>query len=169
MVAEGNGGNDFIFAGDNIDVLYGDNAANTQTGDDFIWAGGGNDYLIGGQGTDTLLGNQGTDFFYGGAGLDYFTLLYDVVAGDADYLLDFTAGVDFVLLPFIASGNVSFGVSGRLCLWLRPDFRQHQLPVPRTRRDRSPAAGGNAVRLTIVSPRIKWRLPFGGRFLCFTI
>ena len=63
------------------------------------------DYPIGGQGTDTLLGNQGTDFFYGGADIDYFTLLYDVVAGDADYLLDFTAGVDFVLLPYHRLGQ----------------------------------------------------------------
>jgi Ca2+-binding RTX toxin-like protein len=112
MTAEGNAGNDYIFAGDNIDVLYGDNAAGTETGNDFIWAGGGNDYLIGGNGTDTLIGNDGSDFFYGGAGADYFDLAYDVRGGDSDYLLDFQAGVDYVLMHKSNQNDVTFGVSG---------------------------------------------------------
>jgi Ca2+-binding RTX toxin-like protein len=112
MTAEGGNGNDFIFAGDNIDVLYGDNAAGTETGNDFIWAGGGNDYLIGGNGTDTLIGNDGSDFFYGGAGQDWFDLAYDVRGGDSDYLLDFQAGVDYVLMHKSNQNDVTFGVSG---------------------------------------------------------
>jgi Ca2+-binding RTX toxin-like protein len=112
MTAEGGNGNDYIFAGDNIDVLYGDNAAGTETGNDFIWAGGGNDYLIGGNGTDTLIGNTGSDFFYGGAGLDWFDLAYDVNGGDADYLLDFQAGTDYVLMHKSNQNDVTFGVSG---------------------------------------------------------
>ena len=112
MTAEGNAGNDVIFSGDGVDILYGDNAAGTETGDDFIWAGGGGDYLVGGNGTDTLAGGTGVDYYYGGAGTDWFYLHTDIAAGESDYLLDFQAGVDYVLLPFIASGNVSFGVSG---------------------------------------------------------
>jgi Ca2+-binding RTX toxin-like protein len=111
IIAEGNAGNDVIYAGDNIDVLYGDNAAGTETGNDFIWAGGGNDYLIGGNGTDTLIGNYGSDYYYGGAGTDYFDLAFDVNAGDVDYLQDFTAGADYVLLKYDNRNDVSFGVS----------------------------------------------------------
>ena len=54
----------------------------------------------------------GVDYYYGGAGTDWFYLHTDIASGESDYLLDFQAGVDFVLLPFIASGNVTFGVSG---------------------------------------------------------
>jgi Ca2+-binding RTX toxin-like protein len=113
IVAEGNAGDDFVFAGDNNDIIYGDDAANTQTGNDFIWAGGGSDWLIGGNGTDVLIGSTGNDYYYGGAGTDYYDLaLGDVNAGDADYIYDLTPGTDYVALPYIALGNVTFGVSG---------------------------------------------------------
>jgi Ca2+-binding RTX toxin-like protein len=111
IVAEGNAGNDVMIAGDYIDVLYGDDAAGTQTGSDLLWAGGGSDYLIGGNGADTLIGNYGSDYYYGGAGSDYFDLVYDVNAGDVDYLQDFTPGVDYVLLKYDNRNDVTFGVS----------------------------------------------------------
>jgi murein DD-endopeptidase MepM/ murein hydrolase activator NlpD len=91
------------------DTLIGDGNANFifgVNGNDLILSGVGNDILYGGNGTDTLIGNAGTDFFYGGADTDYFHLGYDVKAGDADYLLDFTHGSDYVLLAKSYQGHV---------------------------------------------------------------
>ena len=49
--------------------------------------------------------------FRGGAGNRLVDLVYDVNAGDADYLLDLTVGTDYVLLPWWNQNDVIFGVS----------------------------------------------------------
>jgi Ca2+-binding RTX toxin-like protein len=87
------------------DVIVGDGAANT------IFGQGGADTLLGLGGTDSLFGGAGSDYFYGGTGdADYFGLYYsDLVNGDADYLLDFSAASgDYVLLPQSAQASTYY-------------------------------------------------------------
>ena len=73
----------------------------------------GADWLIGGNGQDTLIGGAGIDYYYGGCRhRDYFYLNSDIAANELDYILDFAAGTDYVTLPYIATGSVTFGVSG---------------------------------------------------------
>ena len=152
LTAEGNAWTaNLLFLGDGVDILYGDNAAGTETGDDFIWAGGGGDYLVGGNGTDTLAGGTGVDYYYGGSGTYWFYLHTDIAAGESDYLLDFQAGVDDVLLPFIASGNVSFGVSGGYAYGYIPLAGGTNGTSLAAGRDCGAAAGGDAVHLTVLS------------------
>ncbi len=94
--AVGGNGNDIIYSNTaNAVYLYGQNGNDTLGGSD------GNDYLDGGAGSDILVGNWGYDYFVGGSGADYFVMNFDVLAGQADSITDFTAGQDFIGLSTI--------------------------------------------------------------------
>lgn len=104
------------------DVLIGNGQSNIlmgQGGSDWLSGLAGNDYLLGGDGVDSLLGGTGSDQLTGGAGGDYFQLLgTDLIAGDTDYVMDFSSAEgDYVLLPaamqastyFASYGSYAFG------------------------------------------------------------
>ncbi len=86
----GEGANDMLNGGDGDDQLIG------AAGDDALAGGIGNDTLWGGDGNDTLSGGAGKDQMTGGAGADVFifSALADNQAANADYIWDFTHGVD---------------------------------------------------------------------------
>ncbi|KAF0116030.1 MAG: Hemolysin-type calcium-binding region [Rhodobacteraceae bacterium] len=85
----GQAGQDTLSGGDNDDVLWGGANNDTLTGE----AGG--DHLDGGDGDDRLTGGAGRDVYHGGAGVDHF----EIITADAeDLFLDFTSGVDRVVL-----------------------------------------------------------------------
>jgi RTX calcium-binding nonapeptide repeat (4 copies) len=74
------------------------NAAATLVGDadaDIIFGGFGNDSIYGGTnaaGLDYIAGYYGIDSMYGGTGTDGFNLVYDVRAGEYDYINDWNVG-----------------------------------------------------------------------------
>ncbi|VDC33185.1 calcium-binding protein [Pseudogemmobacter humi] len=79
------------------DTLAGDHGANILSGlagDDVLAGRGGNDTIYGGAGNDTIYGGAGHDVLFGGAGADVF-----VFEGGYDIIMDFTPGVDRLLLP----------------------------------------------------------------------
>lgn len=91
----GQDGQDTLAGGDNDDVLWG--GANNDT----LSGGAGGDRLDGGDGDDRLTGGTGRDVYHGGAGVDHF----EIISRDAeDLFLDFTSGVDRVVLDRAALG-----------------------------------------------------------------
>jgi len=91
----GQAGQDTLAGGDQDDVLWGGADNDTLTG------GAGGDHLDGGAGDDRLTGGAGRDVYHGGAGVDHF----EIVTADAeDLLLDFTSGVDRIVLDRAALG-----------------------------------------------------------------
>ncbi|TAE79983.1 MAG: hypothetical protein EAZ74_06465 [Alphaproteobacteria bacterium] len=89
---------DFILGGivgsNNADILNG------TTGNDTIRGHGGNDTIYANAGNDTLEGGLGQDSLYGGAGADRFiwTALAHSTKAQADYVFDFVAGVDKLIV-----------------------------------------------------------------------
>ena len=142
------------FSGDDVDILYGDNAAGTETGDDFIWAGGGGDYLVGGNGTDTLAGGTGVDYCYGGAGTDCSTCTPTSPQENPTTCSIFRRISTTCCCPS-SPRQRQLRRLRRLCLWLHPAGRRHELHIPRSRRHRGAAAGGDAVHLTVLSSSTK--------------
>ena len=84
---------DNLYGRQGNDWIYGD------AGDDNLSGGEGNDYLAGGEGNDKLDGEAGDDRLLGGLGDDTFRFL-QVDGEQADVILDFTKGDDFVSLLF---------------------------------------------------------------------
>lgn len=81
-----------------------------------VWGGGGNDVLRGGAGDDWLQGAADNDVLHGGAGRDSF--IFDAWDSD-DRILDFTSGVDRILLRgvdpatvWVNPGRSAAGVAG---------------------------------------------------------
>ncbi len=110
-IIDGAGGNDYINGGDGADRLSG------GTGDDYIQGGPGSDIINGGDGVDRLYGGAGKDTINGGAGDDFIygefqsdrltggegsdTFLFNIENFStrlADQILDFTHGVDKILI-----------------------------------------------------------------------
>ncbi|WP_148169570.1 S8 family serine peptidase [Pseudomonas chlororaphis] len=87
----GGAGNDVITLDGTAAIVYGDDLAGTQAGNDTLIGGAGGDTLYGGGGADTLQGNGGKDVLDGGAGDD----LLD--GGADDDRLSGGAGVDTLL------------------------------------------------------------------------
>jgi len=93
-VLMGLGGNDWLYGGAGNDTLYG------GTGDDWLDGGDGDDWLYGGKGNDTLIGGKGADTFFFSCN-DQFGWDQQPPSEDnnrGDYLPDFTAGVDKIVL-----------------------------------------------------------------------
>ncbi|MFN5996468.1 MAG: hypothetical protein ACK47C_05070 [Paracoccaceae bacterium] len=110
---DGGSGHDNLTGGAGDDWLYGQDGQDTLNGgdnDDVLWGGANNDTLIGGvggdhldggDGDDWLKGGAGRDVYHGGAGVDHF----EIITADAeDLFLDFTTGVDRVVLDRAALG-----------------------------------------------------------------
>jgi Ca2+-binding RTX toxin-like protein len=78
-----------------------------------ITSGAGNDVLLGNNANNVLIGGSGSDYYCGRGGADSFALAYgDVVGGQVDYIMDFTAGTDHVIMPLQTLGHVTFGTTG---------------------------------------------------------
>jgi Ca2+-binding RTX toxin-like protein len=114
----GGGGNDSLYGESGNDRLDG------GSGDDRLDGGAGNDRLSGGDGNDTLIGGVGADTLLGGGGSDSFC--FNALPGtlaNADVVIDFTAGVDKVVLDSqvfsrlmpgkIASSNFAIKSNGK--------------------------------------------------------
>ncbi len=115
-VVRGGEGNDKITSGANATFMYGDAGADSITGGngaDVLDGGVGNDTLGGGAGADTISGGDGDDLITGGAGSNIITTgagadkVVATVYGatpDVDWIKDFTAGTDKIVL---AAANTS--------------------------------------------------------------
>jgi predicted extracellular nuclease len=89
-------GADLALGEDGPDILVG------LDGNDSLFGGAGSDRLVGGDGDDLLDGGPGRDILIGGDGADQFAL-FD--PGSFDFIVDFVAGEDTVLLGVPASGD----------------------------------------------------------------
>ena len=69
-----------------------------------------NESLAGGPGDDTINGGGGSDTLTGGGGADRFVLAETPRGSDQDYILDFAAGTDKLVLD--SSAHVNLGPSG---------------------------------------------------------
>lgn len=85
-----------LAGGTQSDRLTGDAGANALSGN------GGADTLRGGAGDDVLEGGLGRDNLTGGAGADAF--VFNATTGNGDLILDFTSGVDHIVLKAQAFG-----------------------------------------------------------------
>ncbi|MFL9672331.1 S8 family serine peptidase [Pseudomonas marginalis] len=106
-------GNDAITAGSAGAIIYGDDLAGTQSGNDTLLGGAGDDALYGGGGNDSLQGNAGKDTLDGGAGDDVLD------GGDGDDRLNGGVGIDTLIggvgddeLRGDAGGDVLAGGAG---------------------------------------------------------
>jgi len=107
-VARGGAGNDSLTAGANAAILFGDAGNDTITGaagKDVLDGGAGNDSIKGGADADTISGGDGDDYIEGEAGVDVITtgagadkVVLVASNTDADWIKDFTAGTDKVLV-----------------------------------------------------------------------
>ncbi len=91
----GNIGDDTIYGNQDDDTLYG------SEGDDILYGGKNNDLIFGGSGSDRLSGDRGSDTLYGGGDSDRFALgkgTGSFVVSEADWIQDFTLGVDLIEL-----------------------------------------------------------------------
>lgn len=89
----------------NIENLAGGTYADRLTGDagaNRLSGNGGADTLRGGAGDDVLEGGLGKDNLTGGTGADGF--VFNVTTGNGDLILDFTSGVDHIILKAQAFG-----------------------------------------------------------------
>lgn len=84
-------GNDAITAGSSGAIIYGDDLAGTQSGNDTLLGGAGDDTLYGGGGNDSLQGNAGKDIIDGGAGDDVLD------GGDGNDQLTGGVGIDTLI------------------------------------------------------------------------
>ncbi|NER32614.1 MAG: hypothetical protein F6J93_00790 [Oscillatoria sp. SIO1A7] len=109
----GNLGNDEVLGGIDDDFLFGNIGNDTLNGnqgedtlyggqdDDLVRGGQDNDWLFGDKGNDTLFGDKGADTLTGGSGSDRFAIGSGTGGpnvSDADYIMDFTIGQDFIQL-----------------------------------------------------------------------
>ena len=88
-----------------IENLAGGTASDKLTGDagnNSLFGNGGNDTLSGGAGDDLLEGGAGRDNLTGGSGADSF--VFNSTTGLGDLIMDFTAGVDHIVLNAAAFG-----------------------------------------------------------------
>ncbi len=119
----GDGGNDVLRGGFNEDDLRGRTGNDNLQGEggfDLLNGDAGNDTLGGGGGSDTLRGRSGDDFLNGGAGAD--TLGGDggndrfifTRGGDADTILDFTAGAGTVDTIDVSAFGAAFNTIGEI-------------------------------------------------------
>lgn len=88
--------------GDGNDTVTGSSGANKLQGQ------GGNDVVDGGKGDDTITGNAGVDTLKGGAGKDDF--VFNWRNADADKVVDFTPGVDHIVLDKALFAKLDLGV-----------------------------------------------------------
>jgi serralysin len=93
----GEDGNDRLDGGDGNDVISG------GVGNDLLIGRNGDDYLYGGDGADRLFGFAGSDVYEGGLGADQFVMN---IRDEADVFVDFTSGVDKVLI-----GRAGLGIA----------------------------------------------------------
>lgn len=84
-------GNDAITAGSSGAIIYGDDLAGTQSGNDTLLGGAGDDTLYGGGGNDSLQGNAGKDIIDGGVGDDVLD------GGDGNDQLTGGVGIDTLI------------------------------------------------------------------------
>ena len=91
----GSHGDDALHGDAGNDILFG------GAGDDVLEGGAGFDVLVGGRGEDVLRGGDGTDVMLGGADADSF--VYD--GGGSDFVMDFTIGVDTLILAGDVEGS----------------------------------------------------------------
>jgi uncharacterized membrane protein (UPF0127 family) len=99
---------------DTIKALSGNDQIQGLAGNDLLLGNGGNDTLVGGKDNDTLfggkgddllVGNEGANWMMGGGGNDLFVLSDNQHnLGDIDRILDFSKGIDRVVLE----NNLSF-------------------------------------------------------------
>lgn len=97
---EGGKGDDTIIGGDDSDSLIG------GSGSDLILGGSGQDVIFGGDGSDTIRGGENDDTITGGKGTDYF---YFDNSSSKDVILDFKAGVDYVVFVSDAGSSIQPG------------------------------------------------------------
>ncbi|NBB70091.1 MAG: hypothetical protein GVY33_07170 [Alphaproteobacteria bacterium] len=100
----GEAGRDVLRGGDHADTLHGGDGGDRLLGghgDDVLEGGAGFDVLVGGRGEDVLRGGDGTDVMLGGADADSF--VYD--GGGSDFVMDFTIGVDTLILAGDVEGS----------------------------------------------------------------
>ncbi len=89
----------------NIENLAGGTMADKLTGDagsNSLFGNGGNDTLKGGAGDDVLEGGLGKDNLTGGGEADSF--VFNSTTGMGDLILDFTSGLDHIVLNAAAFG-----------------------------------------------------------------
>lgn len=87
----GGAGNDVITASSTGAIIYGDDLAGTQAGNDTLFGGAGGDTLYGGGGADVMQGNGGKDVMDGGAADDVLD------GGDGDDRLSGGVGIDMLV------------------------------------------------------------------------
>ncbi len=85
---EGKSGHDQLYGNEGVDLLWGGAGNDLMRGDD------DDDQLDGGHGDDVLIGGAGADRLWGGEGADSFVFGDTLANADADWVLDFTVGVD---------------------------------------------------------------------------
>ena len=85
----GDAGRDTLVGGEGHDLAFGGGD------DDILYGEAGADHLRGDAGDDTLIGGAGDDTLVGGAGVDVF--VFNLNHG-LDWIPDFTAGLDHILL-----------------------------------------------------------------------
>ena len=89
----------------NIENLAGGTYADRLTGDagaNALFGNGGADTLRGNAGDDVLEGGLSKDTLTGGTGADCF--VFNATTGNGDLILDFTSGVDHIVLKALAFG-----------------------------------------------------------------
>lgn len=113
------GGNDLIDGGDGDDTIWGQQGNDSLyggVGNDTIFGGKGDDIIAGGDGNDYITGDLGNDNLTGNAGSDKFAFT-QVGSDNADVVVDFTSGVDKIVLdstdglPFETTLGVSLEAS----------------------------------------------------------
>jgi Ca2+-binding RTX toxin-like protein len=126
-IIAGNGGDDFIVAGDiNSGVVtnallwsYAGGGAGNDTvlsgygANAYLDGGAGNDVLVDGLGTDILNGGAGTDYMAAGSGTNYFIFDQASIAnGDYDVIDYFTAAANYIQLAAAYQGAFQFSQQG---------------------------------------------------------
>ncbi|MCR0985293.1 calcium-binding protein [Roseomonas populi] len=104
------------------DAFWGDAGVNVLTGlggNDRLYGKGGNDRLEGGDGNDTLSGGAGTDALTGGTGMDQFVLDVAPATGSVEWIIDFEAGVDKMVISRSAFG-IGAGITPALIAGAAP-------------------------------------------------
>ncbi|MDA9920135.1 hypothetical protein N9D87_01555 [bacterium] len=122
----GGEGDDTVNGGDGADTLWGDctesacsslisqnlsyYGATDSSGNDTLNGGAGNDTIYGDGGDDTIDGGAGSDTYWGGAGIDVFKISASsggTSLADADVLMDFANGIDYVGLVGISFNDLA--------------------------------------------------------------
>jgi Ca2+-binding RTX toxin-like protein len=113
---------DYLFGYAGVDTIkggVGDDNIYGGTGNDRLLGGGGRDMIDGGLGNDVIIAGAGQDSIYAGDGADRIIFDAAPVAGQRDYIQNFTGGSDRILLDqdiFTAIGPVGLLASGKFRL-----------------------------------------------------